>query len=56
MAFALTANPALGALAGALSVAGLPNLRDFKTKFKALHEQEEKNLTSPPGILFKHLK
>ncbi len=55
VAAAITANPQLAAVAGILGVAGLPNLRDIKTKFKDLREQEQKVSTSPTGILFKHL-
>ena len=56
VAAAITANPVLGAVAGALGVAGLPNIRDIKTKFRELQEQENKIRTSPTGLLFKHLE
>jgi hypothetical protein len=55
VASAITADPLLGATAGILGVAGLPNLRDIRTKFKSLKEEEQKLRTSPTGILFKHL-
>jgi hypothetical protein len=55
VAAAITASPALGAIAGGLGIAGLPNLRDIKTKFRELQEKEQKIRTSPTGLLFKHL-
>jgi hypothetical protein len=55
VAAAITANPMLGAVAGALGIAGLPNLREINTKYKLLREQEQKARSSPTGILFRHL-
>lgn len=55
VAAAITGNPMLGAAAGVLGVAGLPNLRDIKTGFKDLKEQEHKISTSPTGIMFEHV-
>ena len=44
-----------GVAAGLLGVAGLPNLREIKTRFKALREEEQRLRASPMGILFKQL-
>ncbi|KHK54959.1 hypothetical protein PI87_14455 [Ralstonia sp. A12] len=53
---ALTSNPALGALSGVLGVAGLPNLREIKTRFREIAEEDRVRRMSPTGLLFKHLK
>ncbi len=56
VAAALTGNPQLGALSGALGVAGLPNLKDIKTRLREIAEQDRVRRSSPTGMLFKHLK
>ncbi|EMN1929391.1 hypothetical protein RVV18_003837 [Burkholderia ambifaria] len=56
VAAALTSNPMLGALSGALGVAGLPNLKDIKTKFREIAEEDRIRRMSPTGLLFRHLK
>lgn len=53
---ALTGNGALGAASGLLGLAGLPNLKDVHTKFKALAEEERARKSSPTGLLFKHVR
>ena len=56
VAAALTGNPQLGALSGILGIAGLPNLKDIKTRFREIAEQDHVRRSSPTGMLFKHLK
>jgi hypothetical protein len=56
VAAALTGNVTLGAISGALGVAGLPNLRDIKTKFKEISCEEKARRESPTGLLFSHIK
>lgn len=55
VAAALTGNVTLGAISGALGVAGLPNLKDIKTKFKQIAAEEKAHRESPTGILFRHI-
>lgn len=55
VAAALTANPILGAAGGLLGAAGLPNLRDIKTRYRQLKENEYARSITPTGLLFKHL-
>lgn len=55
VAAALTGNVTLGAISGALGVAGLPNLKDIKTKFKQIAAEEKANRESPTGLLFRHV-
>lgn len=52
---ALTGNVTLGAISGALGVAGLPNLKDIKTKFKQIAAEEKAHRDSPTGLLFRHV-
>lgn len=52
---ALKGSPALGAVSGILSVAGLPNLRDLRSKFKEQAEEERLRKSSPTGLLFRHV-
>jgi hypothetical protein len=56
VAAALTGNVALGAISGVLGIAGLPNLREIKTKFKELSAEEKARRESPTGLLFRHVK
>jgi hypothetical protein len=56
VAAALTGNATLGAISGALGVAGLPNLRDIKTKFKQIAAGDKARRESPTGLLFRHVK
>jgi hypothetical protein len=53
---ALTGNPMLGAVSGLLGIAGLPNLKDIKTKFAAIAEEESARKASPTGLLFRHVQ
>lgn len=55
VAAALTGNVTLGAISGALGVAGLPNLKDIKTKFKQIADAEKAHRESPTGLLFRHV-
>lgn len=55
VAAALTGNVTLGAISGALGVAGLPNLKDIKTKFKQIAAEEKAQRESPTGLLFRHI-
>ncbi len=55
VAAALTGNVTLGAISGALGVAGLPNLKDIKTKFKQIAAEEKAHRESPTGLLFRHV-
>ncbi|MCW5238255.1 hypothetical protein [Verminephrobacter eiseniae] len=55
VAAALTGNVTLGAISGALGVAGLPNLRDIKTKFKQISAEDKAHRESPTGLLFRHV-
>ncbi|MGL6285743.1 hypothetical protein [Aeromonas hydrophila] len=56
VAAALTANPTLGAISGALGVVGLPNLKDIKTKFKEISAEDKVRRNSPTGLLFRHIR
>lgn len=56
VAAALTGNVTLGAISGALGVAGLPNLRDIKTKFQQISAEDKARRESPTGLLFRHVK
>lgn len=53
---ALTANPVLGAASGLLGMAGLPNLREIKSKFKEQAAADMARKNSPTGLLFRHIK
>lgn len=56
IAAAFTGNVALGAVGSVLGVAGLPNLKDIKTKYSELKAEELARSSTPTGILFKHLR
>ncbi len=56
VAAALTGNVTLGAISGVLGVAGLPNLRDIKTKFQQISAEDKARRESPTGLLFRHLR
>lgn len=56
VAAALTGNIALGAVGSVLGVAGLPNLKDIKTKYTELKAEEHARNSAPTGMLFKHLR
>lgn len=56
VAAALTGNVTLGAISGVLGVAGLPNLKDIKTKFKQMAAEDKARRESPTGLLFRHVK
>lgn len=56
VAAALTGNVTLGAISGVLGVAGLPNLKDIKTKFKQIAAEDKARRESPTGLLFRHVK
>ncbi len=56
VAAALTGNVTLGAISGVLGVAGLPNLRDIKTKFQQISAEDKARRESPTGRLFRHLR
>jgi hypothetical protein len=53
---ALTGNPTLGAVSGLLGIAGLPNLRELKSKFKTQAEDDRARKSSPTGLLFRHVR
>lgn len=53
---AITSNPALGAVSGLLGISGLPNLKDLKTRFQLLSDEERARKLTPAGLLFKHLR
>lgn len=55
IAAALTENPTLGAISGALGTIGFSNFKDIKTKYKKIALDENIRKTSPTGILFSHL-
>ncbi len=55
VAAALTGNVTLGVISGALGVAGLPNLKDIKTKFKQIAAEKKAHRESPTGLLFRHV-
>ena len=55
VAAALTGNVTLGAISGILGVAGLPNLREIKTKFKQIAAEDKARRESPTGLLFRHV-
>jgi hypothetical protein len=56
VAAALTGNVTLGAISGVLGVAGLPNLRDIKTKFQQISAEDKARRVSPTGLLFRHVR
>lgn len=56
VAAAMTGSPGLGAVSGALGVAGLPNLKDIKTKLSQIAEEDRARRASPTGLLFRHVK
>lgn len=56
VASALTGNPTLGAISGVLGIAGLPNLKDIKTKFKEIAKEDQARRQSPTGLLFRHIE
>ncbi|WP_085701839.1 hypothetical protein [Pseudomonas sp. B15(2017)] len=56
VAGALTGNVALGAIGSVLGVAGIPNLKDIRTKYKDLQIEQKARANSPTGMLFRHLK
>jgi hypothetical protein len=53
---ALTGNPTLGAVSVLLGMAGPPNLRELKSKFKTQAEDDLARKSSPTGLLFRHVK
>lgn len=53
---ALTSSPGLGVASGLLGIAGLPNLREIKSKFKEQAAADMARRNSPTGLLFKHVK
>lgn len=56
VAAALTSNIPLGVASALLGVAGLPNLKDLKSRHGELAAEERKRRESPAGLLFRHLK
>ena len=56
VAAALTGNVTLGTISGALGIAGLPNLKDIKSKFTQISAEEKARRESPTGLLFRHVK
>ena len=56
VAAAITSEPTLGAASGLLGIAGLPSLKDIKSKLKDIVEEDRIRKTSPTGLLFKHLR
>lgn len=53
---ALTANPALGVASGIIGMAGLPSLREIRSKFKEQAAADAARKNSPTGLLFRHIK
>ncbi|MBB6367399.1 hypothetical protein FHR56_002564 [Xanthomonas sacchari] len=53
---ALTGSPELGAVSGILGIAGLPNLREIKSKFKEQADADLVRMKSPTGLLFRHVR
>ncbi|WP_287878559.1 hypothetical protein [Aquitalea sp.] len=56
VAAALTGNATLGAISGVLGIAGLPNIKGIKTKFKQISAEDKARRESPTGLLFRHVK
>lgn len=56
IAAATTASPMLGAASGILGLAGLPNLKDIRSKFKEQRAMELARKNSLTGLLFNHVK
>jgi hypothetical protein len=56
VAAAITANPVLGAVSGALGIAGVPSLREIRSKYGKLKQEEADRLRTPAGLLFQHRK
>lgn len=53
---ALTGNPTLGAVSGLLGIAGLPNLKDIKSRFRSIADEDRARRASPTGLLFRHVQ
>lgn len=56
VAAALTGNETLSAFSGLLGIAGAPNLKEIKTKFKQIAAEDKAHRESPTGLLFSHLR
>lgn len=56
VAAALTGSPTLGAVSGVLGIAGLPNLKEIKTKFTQIVAEDRARRISPTGLLFRHVR
>ena len=56
VAAALTGSVTLGVISGVLGVAGFPNLKDIKTKFKQISAEDKARRESPTGLLFRHVQ
>lgn len=56
VASAYTGNVGLGVASSILGVVGFPNLKDIRSKFAEMKEQEEARRSSPSGFLFRHVK
>lgn len=54
VAAALMSSPVLGVASGVLGVVGLPNLKDIKSKFTAIADEDRARKISPTGLLFRH--
>lgn len=53
---ALTGNPTLGAVSGLLGIAGLPNLKDIKSRIQNVVAEDRARRLSPTGLLFRHVQ
>ncbi len=56
VAAALTSNPSLGVVSAIAGVAGLPNLKDIKSKFSDILAEDRARRSSPTGLLFRHVR
>lgn len=56
IAGALTGSPTLGAISSVMGIAGLPNFKDIKTKFKEIAAEDKARRESPTGLLFRQAR
>ena len=56
VAAAMTSNPGLGVVSAIAGVAGLPNLKDIKSKFSEILTEDRARRNSPTGLLFRHVR
>lgn len=56
VAAAITSNPLLGGVSGVLGIAGAPNLRELRSRYRELREADVERGKSATALLFGHAK